>query len=536
MRFRRSLALVAVALVVWAVGPLALLLALGSLAVPRVRRWLRPTWRVVAGWTASVAVLVGVVVLLPDGFLPIPPGIGSLATPRYVGSPATPQPIDLRVPQHPRLAVNGTSAMHNDGWSTDAYAGPGPLGESPSVDTAWYGGQECATLAFDAQGRLIALCGNISGPVLHVLDPETMRAQDTLELPARRDNGNDKLPWENLCGGSYFFLDDQDRAVTATTERAIVAVTTADGRGEPDLTIQTSYDLSGDVPEDDCLIALMPDWDGRIWFGTEDGRVGFVDPGTGKVRLLELGEEIANSFSVGEDGGVYVVTVEALYKLGVDPAGRPTVRWRTIYDRGTEQKDGQLSRGSGTTPTILPSGLVAITDNADPKMNVQFYTVHGGDLVCQQTVFEDGESASDNSLVAVGPSGVVVENNYGYTGPLRTVLGRATPGGFARVDVVDGDCGVVWTNDQVAPTSVAKVSLANGLVYAYTKRRSLLGVNAWYFTAIDARTGRTAFSVRTGIGSMFNNHYSAVTLGPDGSAYVATLTGMVRIRDRERSS
>lgn len=525
MRFQRSFALLAVALLVWAIGPLALLLALGALAVPRVRRWLHPTWRVVAGWAGAVAVLLATVVLLPDGALPIPPGIGSLTTPRYLGSPGTPDPIDLQVPQHPRLAANGTSGMHNDGWSTDAYPGPGPLGESPDVDTAWYGVEECATLAFDTEERLIALCGNLDGPVLHVLDPETMRAQDTLVLPGRRD--------EDRCDGSAFFLDDQDHAVTSTTEREIVTVSTADGRGEPDLTIQTSYDLSGDVPDDDCLVALMPDWDGRIWFATEDGRVGFVEPGTGEVRLLELGEEIANSFSVGQDGGVYVVTVEALYELRVDPAGRPTVRWRTIYDRGTEQKDGQRSRGSGTTPTLLPSGLVAITDNADPKMNVQFYTADRGDLVCQRTVFEDGESASDNSLVAVGPSAVVVENNYGYTGALRTVLGRTTPGGFARVDVVDGECGVVWTNPQVAPTSVAKVSLANGLVYAYTKRRSLLGVNAWYFTAISARTGRTVFSVRTGIGSMFNNHHSAVTLAPDGSAYVATLAGMVRIRDRE---
>ena len=28
-----------------------------------------------------------------------------------------------------------------------------------------------------------------------------------------------------------------------------------------------------------------------------------------------------------------------------------------------------------------------------------------------------------------------------------------------------------------------------------------------------------------------NNHYAAVTLAPDGSAYVATLAGMVRVRD-----
>ncbi len=77
------------------------------------------------------------------------------------------------------------------------------------------------------------------------------------------------------------------------------------------------------------------------------------------------------------------------------------------------------------------------------------------------------------------------------------------------------------------PTSVAKASLATGLVYAYTTRPSWWGVSAWYLTAIDARTGETAFSVRTGTGTLFNNHYAAVTLGPDGSAYVATLGGMV---------
>jgi len=526
----RSLTLLAVVLVVWAAGPLALVAALASLAVPRVRRWLRPTWRVVAGWAASVAALVGIVVIVPDGYLPIPPGMGALVTPRYLGSPATPDPLDLQVPQHPRLAANGTSTTHNDGWSTDAYPGPGPLGESPSVDTAWFGVEECSTLTFDTRDRLIALCTNRSGPVVHVLDPETMRAQDTLVLPGRRgdEGGGD----DGDCGPA-FFLDDQDRGVTTTTDREILAVTTADGRGEPDLTIQTAYDLSTTVPDDDCLVGLMPDWSGRIWWVSQDGRVGFVDPGTGEVRLLELGEEIAGSLSVGEDGGVYVVSVEALYRLGVDRADRPVVRWRTIYDRGTEQKDGQPSRGSGTTPTLLPSGLVAITDNADPKMNVQFYAVEDGDLVCQRAVFSDGQSATGTSLVAVGPRAVVVENNYGYTGPLSTVLGRTTPGGFARVEVVDGACSVTWTSPQVGPTSVAKVSLANGLVYAYTQRSSLLGVNAWYFTAISARTGRTAFSVRTGIGTLFDNHHSAVTLGPDGSAYVATLGGLVRIRDRE---
>ncbi len=531
----RTVALLAVLLLVWAVGPIALLLALASLAVPWVRRFLRPTKKVVAGWVVAVAVLAAVVALIPDGYLPIPPGAGVLVTPSYTGSPATAEPIELAMPQHPGLAGNGESAMHNDGWSSDSYAGPGPLGDDPDVSTAWFGIKECATLAFDRQGRIIALCGNLRGAIMHVLDPETMRPLATLELPERGD-GRGKKPWENLCGGSYFYLDDQDRAIVATTDERVAVVTTSDEDGDPDLELTESYDVGDLVPEDDCLIALMPDWGtDRTWWVTEDGRVGTAGPDV-EPQVLDLDEEIANSFSVGEDGGAYVVTTEAFYKLRADGDGKPEQDWHTTYDRGNRKKPGQISQGSGTTPTLMPEGLVAITDNADPRMHVQFYRQDDGGLVCEEPVFGDEASATDNSLISVG-DGVIVENNYDYGSPLRTALGFATTGGFARVDVDydaetgEGTCETVWENDITAPSCVAKVSLETGLVYAYTKRRSILGVNAWYLTAMNARTGRHEFSVRTGIGSMFNNHYAAVTLGPDGSAYVATLAGMVRVKD-----
>ncbi|MGA8255570.1 MAG: hypothetical protein WB767_03260 [Nocardioides sp.] len=533
MKFARTLTLLVGLLLVWAFGPVVLVLALASLGLRRVRRWLRPTRRALGIGVATVLVATGVVVLLPDGYLPIPPGAGAWVTPGYVGRPATPEPIAMKLPQHPGLAPNGMSAMHNDGWSSDAYAGPGPLGRSPEVDTAWYGIKECATLAFDSQGQMIALCGNLRGAIMHVVDPESMRPQATLVLPERGD-GNGKKPWENLCGGSYFYLDWLDRAVVATTDRRIVTITTSNAEGEPDLAIESSIDLSDHIPDDDCLIALMPDWtSGATWWVTKNGLVGTATPDAVAVR--DLGEEIANSISVGEDGGVYVVTTEQFYKLTAAPR-EPAIAWETTYDRGTRLKPGMISQGSGTTPTLMPDGLVAITDNAEPRMHVQFYRQDDGGLVCQEPVFDDDVSASDNSLISVG-DGVIVENNYGYSSPLRTMLGRTTTGGFARVDVDydpearTGECTTAWTNEVDGPTSVAKASLANGLVYAYTKRSSLLGVNAWYLSAMNARTGELEFAVRTGIGLMFNNHYSAVTLGPDGSAYAATLAGMVRVRD-----
>ena len=126
---------------------------------------------------------------------------------------------------------------------------------------------------------------------------------------------------------------------------------------------------------------------------------------------------------------------------------------------------------------------------------------------------------------------MVVENNYGYTGPESTLLGRATTPGLARVDLDGRQVPGRLDEQEIAPTSVAKASRATGLVYAYTKRPTAWGVAAWYLTALDVRTGRTAFSVRTGLGTLMNNHYAAVTLAPDGSAYIATLAGMVRVHD-----
>ncbi len=205
--------------------------------------------------------------------------------------------------------------------------------------------------------------------------------------------------------------------------------------------------------------------------------------------------------------------------------------WRTAYDRGEERKPGQLSRGSGTTPTLLDGDVVAITDNAEPRMNVVFLDRRTGREICRQPVFGKGASATENSLVSLG-SAVLVENNHGYRSPLSTVLGLATEPGLARVDLAGGKCELRWTSDQVAPSSVPKASWATGLAYTYTKRPTWTGVSAWYVTATDVETGRVRWSVRTGLGTLLNNHYAAITLGPDSSLWIATLGGLVRVRDR----
>jgi len=76
-----------------------------------------------------------------------------------------------------------------------------------------------------------------------------------------------------------------------------------------------------------------------------------------------------------------------------------------------------------------------------------------------------------------------------------------------------------------------KLSLANGLIYAYTKPKGPSNTDAWYFTAIDFWTGETVYKVLTGTGSYFNAAQGVVTLSPDGKAYVGLMAGLVKIED-----
>ena len=492
----RVVVLLAVLVLWFLLGPWVLVAALASLLVPRVRAFVRPEhpWRGLGIAVAVVLVLAGLAWVIPDGRLPLPPGAGVLVSPSYVGRPAMAHPIDgVDVPQNPHLAPNGASSMHDDAWATDTYAWPGPLGDKPEVDTAWYGVEECATLAFDTQDRIVALCGDLSGPLLHVIDPESMRsARDPGPARPRRRRG------QGAVGGPLRrrLLLPRRR----TTARSSPPPTVGCSRSPrptvtaADLTVDDSCDLADVIPDDDCLIALLPDWAGRIWFVTQDG-VGAATAEPASAGRLDLGEEIANSIAADETGGVYVVTTEALVQLAARRGRPPAVDWRTAYDAGTEQKPGQLSAGSGTTPTILPSGLVAITDNAEPRMHVQFYDADTGAQVCEAPVFEDDESATDNSLVVVGDASVVVENNYGYDSPLHH---DARPGDDRRLRPCRprGDGRVHGRLDQsdeiVGPTSVAKVVAGHrpGLRLHHAPQPGGAS-SAWYLTAIDARTGET---------------------------------------------
>jgi hypothetical protein len=453
--------------------------------------------------------------------------LGGAAVP-FEGSIAVPQPIRgvPEPPRHPFMAPNGRSNIHNDAYMTDTYRIGGPLGDGAETSSLF--ARECASVTFDSQGRIVTICVGLDRPVLALLDPQTLATQAAMPLPIRNPLSGSN-PFTDFSGGGYFYLDNQDRAVLPTNDRHLLEVAVTSG---PSFTVTRDYDLSGVVAADDGIVSVLPDWSGRFWFVSRDGIVGTVERASGAIRTLRLpGEGISNSFAVDETGGVYIVSDRALYRFDADPTGVPQLSWREVYPNSGIHKPGQSDAGSGTTPTLMGDDLVAITDNADP-MDVIVYrrarSVSGSRLVCSEPVFQEGAGATDQSLIGTDRS-LIAENNYGYSGITATMNGGVTEPGLTRVDVRKWRCMTVWTSQERAPSVVPKLSLANGLVYTYTKPPREDNLDAWYLTALDFRTGRTVYRRLAGTGFGYNNHYAPVTLGPDGRAYVGVLGGIVAL-------
>jgi hypothetical protein len=468
--------------------------------------------------------------------IPIP---STPAQPTYVGTPATPHPIAGigRTPRNPFMAPNGLSEIHDDGWQTDAISWGGPLGRSPETMSSMIG-RDCGSITFDARGRLLSVCVGVTGPELYKFDPRTLATIATFALPPRQGVPTGSI-FQDFTGGGYFYLDGKDRVVTSTTTRHIYVI--AETPGGTGFTKVRDYDLSRVLTPTEKITSALPDSHGLLWFvARSDGVVGTLNLATGAIHVVRLGHgadgEIENSFAVDQHGGVYIATDRKLYRFVAGRRGVPRITWRVRYPNSYEHKPGQVDDGTGTTPTVMYGGYVNITDNANPMDVVVYRTrvklarrLHR--MVCKVPVFKKGASADENSLIVAGRS-MIVENNYGYTGPSVTSGGGVTAPGFERIDIDrnGNGCHGVWRNDtERAPTVVSKLSLANGLIYTYTKDPG--AGDPWYWTALSFRTGRVVFKRLAGTGAGYNNNYAGIALGRGGTAYLGTLDGIIALRD-----
>jgi hypothetical protein len=440
-------------------------------------------------------------------------------------------------PQNPFLARNPNNNIHNDTWMTDAYQRRGPLGRSLIAASEGKPPSLCGSLTFDTRGRIVTVCPSIGAPPqARIIDPTTLATIATYDLPNAPDPPGTPA-YQNFTGGGYFYLDERDRMwVPTKTDHIFVLGQSADGQS---LVKRRDFDLTGVLDEStERITSALPDFSGRIWFvSKKNGKVGVINRNTGAIRIKRLGEEVENSFAVGKVG-VFIVSDKRMYRFEASRTGPPRIVWQARYPNSGIVKPSQVNAGSGTTPTIMKGGYVAITDNADP-MNVVVYrsarALRPGQnrVICKVPVFKRGASATENSLLTSGRS-LIVENNYGYQDPFGPNSGAVTQPGFARVQVGrrGNGCRKVWTNhDARAPSVVPKLSTKTGLIYTYVRPPDPSGSQGYYWAAISFRTGKTVWQRYAGSGLPYNNNYAGIAIGRDGTEYLGTTGGIITLRD-----
>ena len=473
----------------------------------------------------------------------------------HQGDPVPPWslgPVDhLPVPQHPGLAPNGKSNMHDDAYMTDTYEWSGPMSRNPEVILKSYGDaiNTCVTLVFDRQGRILTTDAQVLNYKILLLDPDSLDELASYDLPPR-DLSDPLFPYNDTSGATYFVLDAQDRIILTDTTNAIQIIRYDDDRGafeQVDAIDLSDHLAPVEPPTIDHVQMAIPDWNRPyLWFTTRYGVVGTVHQTSHQVHTMNLGgEELENSFAVAEDGA-YVISDHAMYRFTVDDVGNIIMAWRTPYDRGTRVKPSNFNQGSGTTPQIF-GDMVAITDNAEPQMHVLFLRREDGSQACSLPVFPPGRSTTENALVGLVRQGeqgleysVIVDNNYGIERENITAEGRCWQdheGGMVRVDMVpDGrggyTCRQVWHTDEKSSQVLPKLSLETGLLYIYTyKWVDEVKDYDFFLTTLDFETGATVFSIPTGRGLDYANFGQPLILSPAGDALLGTLGGLVRVRD-----
>ena len=420
-------------------------------------------------------------------------------------------PVSYNAQQNPYLGINSLATMHGDAQSSDAtpFAGPG----DPSVGGSWKvtftnHWAACPTILAGQDGYIQALMTQFLGSDAKVRKPKLA----IIEPASGAQLGAIEIPTGALLGGVYAYLDADSNLVMVDGTNALTWIShSQDGMK---VWVSRRIDLTDAMKLEpkDHVVGIVPDWHGRIWVASERGVVGLIDPKRNVVRLTKLQqysptERIDNSISACPQG-VSIITSYGIYMLGADAStSKPRIIWSHSYDRGTKQKPGQLSHGSGATATFFgPNGsdYVMLSDNADRQEKLIVYRSADGSAVGEGPLFTPGASGTENSMIGVQNS-IVGACTFGYPyaqyPDTKPAYRAQVAPGMERWDVNDDASGITlkWRNNGIYSAAVPRLSTADNLIYTCERPRGPAGVLTGpvvYACAIDMDSGRVVHRQR----------------------------------------
>ena len=293
----------------------------------------------------------------------VTPFEGSTATPNAVGD-ATPPP------QNPFMAPNGRSNIHDDAYQTDTYRSRARSATAATSSTCSARGVRLDHVRL-ARAASSPSASASTGPCSRCSTRTRSTLLATMHLPPRNvQSAAIRSPTSR--GGGYFYLDNHDRAVVPTTTRHVLVVGETSGRW-PRLRARraTTTSPARSRGRRDRLGASRLARAALVRHARGHRRDDRPGERRGRRRSTSARGSPTPSRST-RPGGVFIVSDKALYRFDATPTGgRPSPGAPSTRTPASTSR-GRPTPGSGTTPTLMGSDYVAITDNADP-MNVLVY-------------------------------------------------------------------------------------------------------------------------------------------------------------------
>ncbi|RSL72016.1 hypothetical protein CEP53_001238 [Fusarium sp. AF-6] len=492
----------------------------------------------------------------------------------YVGRPAVRHPMRQKTRYEP-----SSQSVHRDSGNTRSEDCEGPLGINPKVEAIKMAPP--FNMFWDGEDRVLAAnqCRENTTCIVS-LNPDTFEIEATYPEPDQlSDLSQTLMIYMQLLDG---------HVTTATASRHILDLEIVGDGAKTKFVTRRDIDLSNVTSANELILSTSYDSAGNLWFTTggftgagfpagDTATLGYAEPG-GKVHTLKLPDKIIeNSFAIsGTD--VYLVTGPAGSADHADASGSffymqaSNEGVKVIAELPYKAKDGikkgGVSRGSGSTPSLLGHKYVAFTDNANDQVNIIVYP-QGSTLnndtkpLCTIPLFDKGSSSNENVAVNHwdGKSTYSMIFSNFYNGPPIAQLqdppfGDGTESdpeilngpfndlsamgpGLTRIDFNDktGKCTTRWYNKSIRTTITPILSTKTGLLYMPTQDYKLAqeGSYVYYVSALDFETGKEVWKVRTGAGGSFSNHFLPPVLTMDRGAGNYVIGGFVKVKDGGKS-
>lgn len=417
-------------------------------------------------------------------------------------------------------------------------------------------------------GAVYKLSANDAG--LHIIDYQSKPSGASL------DNIS------NATSGAYTVVDHNNTFYTVDGTTVLAYRDRWSGWKISPIKLARSFELPADIlrgdSQTDPIVGMNLLWDGKLALATKRGTVVVLSRDFSSYWSVQLGdadgEEVSNSIAADENGGIYVVSEQAMYRvqwtgsrLSLDPS---TGAWQAAYEAGEDQTgSGRLGAGSGSTPSLMGTGsqdrFVVITDGQPLAHLVLFWRdeipadwqpiAPGKDRrIAAEVPIDFGDplrekTVSEQSVLVRGYGAVVVSNDYRNTDALPSSSGndiidnltngiRVALSGYPlhqpwgvqkfRWNPDTRTLETDWINNDIScPNGIPTMSASSQLFYCVGARWG-----GWTIEGLDWRTGEEHFYKWLGWNPLYNSFYAGTQIGDNGTMVSGTTFGVMEMDDR----